>query len=548
MKSLARFTRDRRGATAILVALTMPVMIGFAAMGVDYGYFLLDKQKLQSSADLAALSGASAGQGMEKATAFKIIAANGEAPENFDVTTGAVVQNSDGTSRFVAGASGGAVRVHARRPTQVFFAQMFLPKTPVIDVASVASSVPVVSMAIGSKLVSLNDGLVRDITTKLFGTSVDASFLGYDGVWRSTIETNAFLTALAGLLGDTTATVGSLVAKEVSLHLVVKAAILVLQQDGQVQTASLLTQMNTTLARADVTVKLGEILALPQDVLNLQVGTPSTYLTANFALANLLMGAIQPNGKATVVQNEIDVPPFGKADVEVMIGEGMVRALGQGIGSGGLGVQTAQVRARLKLHSAPLPLTGAPRADFPLELVIAAGEAKVVSTHCDADPAKRSVTLDVLPGAVRLELGDQSQPLQDTGVLPSGKSTPVFQALGLKVLASAAWTARRPTPQRVTFRGSQIGDGTIQTVSSTQMASTFVVDLAKSVKLDVSAGGHTIGMANAQAVALVKMALQTMAVPMDTLVDAILQVAGVRIGRVDVRVDDLVCRAPRIAV
>src|SRR5215471_12447037 len=55
---LQRLRRDRRGATILLVAIAFPVLIGFAALGVETGLWYAIKRQDQSAADAAALAGA----------------------------------------------------------------------------------------------------------------------------------------------------------------------------------------------------------------------------------------------------------------------------------------------------------------------------------------------------------------------------------------------------------------------------------------------------------------------------------------------------------
>src|ERR1700743_686014 len=50
--------RRERGAVSVLVALSMVVLLGFAALGVDYGYLAYSQRRLQSATDAAALAGA----------------------------------------------------------------------------------------------------------------------------------------------------------------------------------------------------------------------------------------------------------------------------------------------------------------------------------------------------------------------------------------------------------------------------------------------------------------------------------------------------------
>ncbi len=56
-KLIARI-KDQSGITVVLVALTMAVLIGFAALAVDIGYTLTTKNELQNVADAAALAAA----------------------------------------------------------------------------------------------------------------------------------------------------------------------------------------------------------------------------------------------------------------------------------------------------------------------------------------------------------------------------------------------------------------------------------------------------------------------------------------------------------
>lgn len=62
MSKLASFMRqwrkDERGASAVVFALTLPVMIGFIGLGVEVGLWFKDQRELQTAADVAAYTGA----------------------------------------------------------------------------------------------------------------------------------------------------------------------------------------------------------------------------------------------------------------------------------------------------------------------------------------------------------------------------------------------------------------------------------------------------------------------------------------------------------
>ena len=53
-----RFHRDECGQTIILVALSLPLILGFVGMATDVGSLFMDKRQMQTAADAAALAGA----------------------------------------------------------------------------------------------------------------------------------------------------------------------------------------------------------------------------------------------------------------------------------------------------------------------------------------------------------------------------------------------------------------------------------------------------------------------------------------------------------
>jgi hypothetical protein len=55
---ITRLIRDRRGALLATTALALPVIAGFAGLGIEVGMWYSDKRDLQTAADAAALSGA----------------------------------------------------------------------------------------------------------------------------------------------------------------------------------------------------------------------------------------------------------------------------------------------------------------------------------------------------------------------------------------------------------------------------------------------------------------------------------------------------------
>src|SRR5947208_757852 len=57
---LARLLRDEGGSTSVYMTLTVPVLIGIAGLGTEGGFWLYKHRVLQSAADNAAYSAATA--------------------------------------------------------------------------------------------------------------------------------------------------------------------------------------------------------------------------------------------------------------------------------------------------------------------------------------------------------------------------------------------------------------------------------------------------------------------------------------------------------
>src|SRR5215470_3032002 len=58
--ALAVLRTDREGASATIIALLLPVLVGFVALAVEVGSWYSTQQKMQGATDSAAFSGATA--------------------------------------------------------------------------------------------------------------------------------------------------------------------------------------------------------------------------------------------------------------------------------------------------------------------------------------------------------------------------------------------------------------------------------------------------------------------------------------------------------
>jgi len=167
--NLLKTAQNRRGATAVIVAICLAMLLGFAALAVDVGYISTTKNELQNIADAAALAGAGhLGSEYEKLTyaeqqvktfTFNEVAAvvqavaekNKAAGVNitidYDINSGdIVIGNWNGSSVDPTLSQPDAVQVTAHRdstmdnPVSTFFARIFKIIGADFDTVSVAAN------------------------------------------------------------------------------------------------------------------------------------------------------------------------------------------------------------------------------------------------------------------------------------------------------------------------------------------------------------------------------------------------------------------------
>lgn len=138
MTDLPRAARRRLGATLVLAALLMTLLVGMIAFAMDIGYIVLVRSQLQSAADSAAMAAASvmAGDSKEVVSTARQFAALNMAGgrqvklDSTDIEFG--VWDSDTRTFEPSSGSGNAIRITARHATRspngtspLFFGRIF---------------------------------------------------------------------------------------------------------------------------------------------------------------------------------------------------------------------------------------------------------------------------------------------------------------------------------------------------------------------------------------------------------------------------------------
>lgn len=132
-KTLFRLIRDRSGAAAILTALAMPIVVGFAGLAVEVGLWHSQKRVLQTAADVGVMAAAEiqymGGDSAAMLSAAQTdIAANGITVSGSGNTVATVTVNYPPKSGSYAGNTK-AVEVVLQQPQNLLLSRYFLKNT-----------------------------------------------------------------------------------------------------------------------------------------------------------------------------------------------------------------------------------------------------------------------------------------------------------------------------------------------------------------------------------------------------------------------------------
>jgi hypothetical protein len=139
--SFARFielVRDRRGALLATTAAALPVIAGFAGLGIETGMWYSDKRDLQTAADAAALSGAF--ERVRGNPGGLQTAARYEAQRNgFALVTGNTIAVNNPPQAGSRAGDTKAVEVVLTRPHSLLFSKLLIPGDVTIAARSTAA-------------------------------------------------------------------------------------------------------------------------------------------------------------------------------------------------------------------------------------------------------------------------------------------------------------------------------------------------------------------------------------------------------------------------
>jgi hypothetical protein len=131
------FFADRQANTAIMFALTLPLIVGAAGLGVETGFWYLKKRELRTAADVAAFAGAVEKRGGGSSGEIDVVSLNEATEHGFLSATGTIAVNDPPTSG--SHQNGHSVEVILTMPAERFFSALFSTETVTLHARGVAT-------------------------------------------------------------------------------------------------------------------------------------------------------------------------------------------------------------------------------------------------------------------------------------------------------------------------------------------------------------------------------------------------------------------------
>ncbi|MBB3966601.1 pilus assembly protein TadG-related protein [Rhizobium metallidurans] len=565
---LAGLCVRRDGNIAIMAALSAPLIISTLALGIDFGAMTLQQRRLQQLSDIGAIVAASdinnaAGNlvtnfqqnGLNVAVKSGVAYATSSGTKLLNAaqlgTFDAVVQYTPGIyladptvppeQRFVAGTQPyDAVKVAIQQKAQLTFAAAIIPP-PTLSATGTASASKLAAFSVGSRLASLNGGLLNAILGGLLGTTVSLKAVDYDALASANIDLLSYLDLLATRLNLTAGTYEELLATDISYPRLLDT--LAATQGLTPSVSKAITSLSKGLGTTQIKVKLQNLLSLGS-VGERMIGSGSHLLLEASALDIISASAFAANqGKQVGVNLAGTVPGLTSVTLKIAIGERPKGIASNAIGTTGSAVRTAQIRIAIEAGVTGLSAIAGIKLRVPLYVEAAYAEAKLANFAClGGGPKSASIGVDVVPGVAEIALGDvDPTAMANFGTKPRVTSATIIDALLLKVNALADINLTNTSKTRLTFQPNDITNKTIKNVSTRDTLTSAVQSLIAGTDIQIQLLVLTLGTNKAVMQAIAD-TLSSVTAPLDEVLYNTLLMLGIKIGEADVRFTDARCQ------
>lgn len=549
---LARFGRSERGAITAIVAIALPIIVGFAAVSVDLGSVYLTTRHLQGVADLAAMAAARDLPNAQAAAQATVSANPFDSTISTQVVSGQYVADpaTPAANRFsVGGGSPNAARVTLSAQAPLYFGQILTGKPSIpISRTATAARAQLAAFQIGSRLASLQGGIANALLSGLTGSTVSLSVMDYNALASANVDLFQYMAALKARDSLQVASFSQVLSTQTSTGTALSALADVLTNQGSTQAAA----AAATLAHAagsGTPVDLSSLLDLgpyaSQDHVSPGSGTSISIAALDLADAEL---SAAKGGRQIQLNLGAALPGLANVTAFLAIGQRASNSPWIAIDDAGtVTVRTAQARLYLDTQVAPasglLAPLGVGLIDIPLYVELAQAEAKLSAITCGSTPSGDAVSLSVAPSVGQITLGSVNTSTLNNFTQAETVSPATLLNLALiKATATATVNLGGEVWQTVPFSGADIAAGTVKSVQTSNIAQASVASLFSTAQVGVQLGGLGLLIGLGPVTSLLQGALTAAAAPLDQLVDGLTALLGVKLGEADVKINGLRCK------
>ncbi|WP_245456578.1 TadG family pilus assembly protein [Mesorhizobium sp. M2A.F.Ca.ET.043.05.1.1] len=573
MAATRRLVADRSANFAVMTALCTPVALALTAFAIDEGSLYNERRAAQSIVDLAAITAASNITNAQQAVLTTLadngitsVAVQQQGTNVAPTASKAVVQVVPGRytgvstiaagSRFEAGKLPyNAVQVSLKKQGTLYFAGSIMAP-PTLGTTAIASAQPQAAFSVGSRLASLNGGILNALIGSLLGGNISLSVMDYNSLISADVDVLSFVDQLAVQLRLTGVSYSDVLASKATVGQIATAMANV---PGLDRTAKIALQTMASSATNTVKIPLSTLVDLGS-VGSLGLGQKPAGLSVDAsALSMLTAAAALANGTNQVAVNlGTTIPGLISTTLAIAIGEPMQNSPWLAVGEAGTVVRTAQTRIKLNasVTVGNSNLGGGINllaVNLPLNIEVAYAEAKLTDITCPTGPSSIKVSIAAQPGVVEAHLADSNTSGFPDFTKPQSFSDAEIADVSLKLLlinlnllqikGSSAFSITNMAPTTLTYTATDIGNKAIKTVSTKNLTQSLTTSLVNNLSLSVNALG--LGLDVTALLGAVKPAVTTLlngvTAPVDSLVYNVLGALGVHVGEADVRVTGATC-------
>ncbi len=380
-----------------------------------------------------------------------------------------------------------------RKPATLYFgAGLMTP--PQITTSAVARVTSEAAFSIGSRLLSINDGILNAILGKMLGTNLSLRAMDYRALADTDVSAFSFLDALATELHMTTGTYDDVLSSTASVGQIASAMAHIpgLNPQAKVAAQAIGTSAATTLKLKNL-IDVGEFGRVA-------IGEHSAGLDASMSLMDILTGsAAVANGNHQVDLNlGASVPGLLSARLELAIGEPAQVSPQFSIGEKGKVIRTAQTRALVTAGvGGPGGILGT-SINLPVYVEVAQAEGNLANIACAGDTVS-SVTVNARPGVASARIAAITP-----GSLDDFPSQPSFGPAQLITLPLVSVTGQslvqvsNTTATPLTFNAQDIANNTARTVTTQNLTQSLTGSLLGNLNLNISVVGLGLGLGGLQ--------------------------------------------------